>query len=263
MPNKSDMVDQKTSDDREESEGKELYALDLDLDSDDEPNADAIMREAVEAIDRRKRATGEGEGAEDPSEDPPVPASDAERIAQLEAEAEELKERSLRTLADYENFRRRLAKERSEMRRQAEMEPLREMLPVIDNLQRALGSAGSYEDLKQGVELIQRQMLDVVSRFGVEPIATEGERFDPAVHEAVTREEDESVTVPTVTDEMQRGYLIGDRLLRPALVRVAVPAGEGAPGEKSSNGAEDGGLEALESEAGSESDDPGSDRSGE
>ena len=95
---------------------------------------------------------------------------------------------------------------------------------MVDNLERALSAGGSADDLKRGVELIARQMQEALRRVGVQEVAAEGAPFDPAVHEAVSREESADVTAPTVIAAFQRGYLLYDRLLRPAMVRVAVPA---------------------------------------
>ncbi|MCB1033201.1 MAG: nucleotide exchange factor GrpE, partial [Acidobacteria bacterium] len=97
-------------------------------------------------------------------------------------------------------------------------------LPVIDNLERALAAGGSAEDLKVGVELILKQMRDLLQRFQVKVVAAVGERFDPAVHEAVLQEVDPEVTEPKVQEELQKGYILHDRLLRPAMVKVAMPA---------------------------------------
>ena len=87
----------------------------------------------------------------------------------------------------------------------------------------AVASGGTAEDLKKGVELTLRQFADLLRRNGVREVAALGERFDPAQHEAVSKHEDPAVTVPTVVDELRRGYFLHDRLLRPAMVRVALP----------------------------------------
>ncbi len=114
-------------------------------------------------------------------------------------------------------------RERQETRRYALLEPLREFLPVADNLERALSAGGSAEDLKRGVEMILRQMQELLRRFGVREVAAGGEVFNPALHEAVARVESDRVAVPTVTETLVRGYMLHDRLLRPAMVKVAVP----------------------------------------
>ncbi len=116
------------------------------------------------------------------------------------------------------------------------MEPVRDFLTVVDNLERALSAQGSSDDLKRGVEMTLRQFQDQLRRYGVTEIAAKGEAFDPGVHEAVMRQEDPTVSRPTVVEEFQRGYRMHDRLLRPAMVKVGVPAEKG-PGAGDAGGA--------------------------
>jgi len=153
----------------------------------------------------------------------------------------DLQERHLRLRADFDNFRKRMDREREETRRYALAEPLRELLPVLDNLERAATAQGRLEDLQRGVEMIARQFAETLRRFGLSEVESMGAPFDPQVHEAVMREESAEVSVPTVVGEMQRGYRLHERLLRPAMVRVAVPV------EPESAGDEDG--EAGEAES--------------
>lgn len=192
-------------------------AAELDLDLDDDMNSDvaAAIEQAVAAVEGVESAAkgGRADGAPDLA---------AENAA-LKREVEELRSRSVRTLADFDNFRKRNERERDEIRRYAATEAIREFVGVVDNLERALSAGGSADDLKRGVELIARQMQESLRRVGVQEVAAEGAPFDPAVHEAVSREESAAVTAPTVIAVFQRGYLLHDRLLRPAMVRVAVP----------------------------------------
>lgn len=139
--------------------------------------------------------------------------------AQLDAE----RERALRLRADFDNFRKRTERERAEIERYALADVLRDLLPVVDNLERALSVQSEPGDLRKGVEMIARQFQEVLKRNGLTPIPALGERFDPSVHEAVIQEESESVAQPTVALELQRGYRLNDRLLRPSMVKVAVP----------------------------------------
>lgn len=150
-------------------------------------------------------------------------------IDRLEREVADLRDRSVRTLADFENFRKRASREQKELRRYAVTELVRDLLSVLDNLERALAAGGSVEDLKQGVEMIQRQLQDVLRRQGVRAVEAENKPFDPTVHEAVSRREDDSVDEPVVTQEMQRGYLLHERLVRPAIVEVAMPPDPDGP----------------------------------
>ncbi len=157
--------------------------------------------------------------ARDPQED----GEDAERLEALLA-AE--RERSLRLRADFDNYRKRTDRERGEIERKALVEAMRELLPVVDNLERALSAEnaqGEAGDLRKGVEMTLRQFQELLKRYGLSAIPALGERFDPSVHEAVFQEESDSVTTPTVAMELQRGYLLNDRLLRPSLVKVSVP----------------------------------------
>jgi molecular chaperone GrpE len=142
----------------------------------------------------------------------------------LRREIADLRDRSMRTLADFDNFRKRSERERQESRRYALLEPLRDFIEVVDNLGLALSASGSADDLKRGVEMIHRQMGDLLRRHGVKEIEALDQPFDPALHEAVSREEDPTVQKPTVVGELRRGYLLHDRLLRPAMVKVAVPS---------------------------------------
>lgn len=150
-------------------------------------------------------------------------------VRRLESQLAAERERMLRLRADFDNYRKRTERERSEVERYALADMLRELLPVVDNLERALsvqgpqGGPGDSSDLRKGVEMIVRQFQELLKRHGLLPIAALGERFDPAVHEAVFQEESDNVVVPTVEVELQRGYRLNDRLLRPSLVKVAVP----------------------------------------
>jgi molecular chaperone GrpE len=191
----------------------------LDLDDAAEVDVEQLTREALAAVASRGVTAEKGVM--------PVAESEASGpdldVAQLQAEIADLRDRSIRTLADFENYRRRADKEREDLRRFANAEVLRDLLPVADNLERALAAGGSVEDLKLGVELTLRQFKDLLRQRGVDEVKATGEPFDPALHEAVAREDDPAVSVPTVAAELQRGYTLNGRLLRPALVKVAVP----------------------------------------
>jgi molecular chaperone GrpE len=147
-------------------------------------------------------------------------------VAELRREIADLRDRSMRTLADFDNFRKRAERERAEIRRQAAAEVVRDFLDVVDNFERAAAAGGSAEDLKTGVDMILRQLSEVLRRQGVERVPAVGERFDPSFHDAVLRREDPAVTEPRVVEEMQAGYRMDNRLLRPSRVVVAVPPEE-------------------------------------
>lgn len=150
-------------------------------------------------------------------------SEDVDPVVRLEEELAELRDRSIRTLADFDNYRKRIERERREERRFAALETYRRVLEVVDNLERALGAGGSAEDLKTGVEMILRQVQELLRSGGVNLVPAVGQPFDPNVHEAVARFEDPEVEEPTVSDEMQAGYRMHERLIRPAIVRVAMP----------------------------------------
>jgi molecular chaperone GrpE len=191
----------------------EAVALDLDGQTED---LDAAMRDAVAAVEGVEQGTATTEMTAE--------ETDEEEVAKLRREIADLRDRTMRTLADFDNFRKRSERERQETRKYALLEPLRDFLEVVDNLGLALSAAGSADDLKRGVEMIHRQMQELLRRLGVQEIEALNQPFDPALHEAVQREEDPTVQKPTVVGELRRGYRLHERLLRPTMVKVAVPS---------------------------------------
>jgi len=150
---------------------------------------------------------------------------DAE-IKRLQKELDELKETYLRKLADMENLRKRFERERGEYQQYALSGLLLELLGIADNFERALQSApaaGDGKTLREGVELILRMFQNLLAKNGVRPILLEGRAFDPTFHHAMAVEESDEVAEPEIEEELQRGYLHHDRLLRPTLVKVRVP----------------------------------------
>jgi molecular chaperone GrpE len=141
-------------------------------------------------------------------------------------EADEHRDRYLRSAAEFDNARKRAAREREDYTRYANESLLRELLPVLDNFDRALqaarGEAGA-ETVTAGVELIQRELLRVLEKFGVAPFASVGQPFDPERHEAIARVPAEGQPEGTVMNETARGYTLNGRVLRPAMVTVATP----------------------------------------
>jgi len=206
--------------DKPHSDGDDdAYVLDLEETAD--ADVDALTREALAAVSaRRDEAEDEKGVATIPGEEATPDAA----VTELQTELADLRDRSIRTLADFENYRRRSERERDDLKRFAQGDVLRDLLPVVDNLQRALAAGGTVDDLKLGVELTLRQFTDLLKQRGVVEVPALGAPFDPAVHEAVARVDDETVEAPTVIDELQRGYTLHGKLLRPALVRVAMPA---------------------------------------
>ncbi len=148
-----------------------------------------------------------------------APEGDIER---LKAENAGYLDRLARLQAEFDNFRKRSVREQQDFRDYALADALKQVLPILDSLDRALKTENaSTEDFRAGVELIDRQFHDVLTKLGVEPIAATGQMFDPNLHQAVQMVETDDVPDNHVVDEFQRGYRIKDRLLRPAMVRVA------------------------------------------
>jgi molecular chaperone GrpE len=149
----------------------------------------------------------------------------SEQILVTEKEAHENYDRFLRVSAEFENHKKRTAREMAEFRKYANETFVKEMLPVVDNLQRAIVSAKEKgpknSGLVEGVQLTLKDMLKVFDKFRVKPIEALGEIFDPTYHQAVQQEETENHTDNTVIRELQTGYTIHDRLLRPSMVIVA------------------------------------------
>jgi len=154
-------------------------------------------------------------------------AAVAEATAHLQSEVDRLKserdqsvERLARLQAEFENARKRDARERADFRDFAVSGAVEQFLPVLDNFQLALGSSGSLEQLRSGLELVVKQMEEVLRSLNVQPVEAVGARFDPRVHEALESVDRTDLPDHQVLDEVRRGYRIRDRLLRPALVRV-------------------------------------------
>ena len=158
--------------------------------------------------------------------DDPVKNLEA-RLQSKEVEAQETYERLLRVSAEFENYKKRSAREMEEFRKFANQSLIKEMLSVVDNLELAMNSTDSPQaidkGLLEGLEMTHREILKVFEKFDVKPIDSSGRPFDPMFHEAVMQEETDEVPENTVVNELQRGYLIHDRLLRPAMVVVAKP----------------------------------------
>jgi len=153
-----------------------------------------------------------------------------QEIANMQQEISRFKELYLRKLADFDNYRKRQEREMGEFRRYAKAELMRDCLPVLDNLERALAApGGDGSGLREGVELVLRQFKEVLGRHGLTEVDPIDQPFDPTQHEAISRNETPGVSEPTVVQVLQKGYVLGERLIRPALVIVAVPVVSPAP----------------------------------
>lgn len=168
----------------------------------------------------------------------PVTEADADSSADLSAEAQSakvdalekaerekdaLQDRLLRTAADFDNYRKRVDRDRRDQAEAATADAVADLLPIIDDLERALQvpAGSSVEVYRKGVELIHRQMLELLRKRGVKTIDAVGTDFDPQIHQAVMHEASVNHREGEVMEELRRGYTLGDRLLRPAMVKVA------------------------------------------
>jgi molecular chaperone GrpE len=166
------------------------------------------------------------------------PEAPQDPLATAQAEAARLKDQLLRTAADFDNFRKRARREQSDAERRGREDMLRDLLPVFDNLERAVGHADSSSGVKafaDGISMVLRQLTDTLSKLGIERVQAVGAAFDPVVHEAVQYVETDQHPPGAVAFEMQAGYRMGDRLIRPSVVFVARPPAE--PKSESGNGA--------------------------
>ncbi|HDL90684.1 MAG TPA: nucleotide exchange factor GrpE [Thermodesulforhabdus norvegica] len=155
-------------------------------------------------------------------------------VKQKDAELSELNDRYLRLAAELDNARKRFERERQEAIAYANEQIIRELLPVIDNLERAVQHADEDTDVKsllEGVEITLRSFLATLERFGCKPFESVGKPFDPAYHEAIMQQETNDHPENTVVQEYQKGYVLNDRLLRPAMVVVAKQPKEEADGD--------------------------------
>jgi molecular chaperone GrpE len=151
---------------------------------------------------------------------PEVSGADAE-LQKARAERDEWRDRFARAQAEFENARKRAVKEQQDFRDFAMVDAIKSMLPVVDSFERALQAKSDPADFRAGVELIYKQLQDVLAKLGVRPIAAKGEQFDPHIHEAIEMVETSDAADQEVLEEWQRGYKLKDRLLRPAMVKVA------------------------------------------
>jgi molecular chaperone GrpE len=184
---------------------------------------DVALKVAVAAVVARAEAkAGKGRGP-----------SAAEHAA-LQEEHGQLKERWMRLQADFDNYRKRMLREKQETLTYGHENVVKDLLPVVDNLERAIehasaSSGADFEGMLQGVELVRRELLAVLTKHGVEGIEAEGEAFDPNVHEALAQVEEPSVEAGRVARVLEKGYRLRDRLLRPARVMVSKGSAEADP----------------------------------
>jgi molecular chaperone GrpE len=177
-----------------------------------------------------------GDGAAQNAPELP-PEGPEERIASLIAERDEIKDRMLRIAADFENSKKRARKEQTDAVAQAREALLRDMLEVVDNLERASAQTVAGDGVVdagavlKGVNLVLRLFQQKLERYDVKPFEAAGQAFDPRLHEAISRVENAAVPAGNVAAELQKGYKIGDRLLRPAMVSVSTGPAQSKPSE--------------------------------
>jgi len=195
------------------------------------------LDESVIEFEPRSRS-GE-EPADPPSGAQPAEGGEAtvlaERAARLQAEKDELMQTLVRRQADFENYRKRVERERQEDRRHGMGRLIEDLLPVLDAFERALKAHDdpAYEEYRKGLELIYRQLWDTLARHGLERIVAAGKPFDPHYHQAIERVESDDHPEGTVLDVLQDGFLFHGRVVRPSMVRVSFSAGHSDSGKSS------------------------------
>lgn len=181
----------------------------------------------VQSMENQQTSEPEDATREQPSNDPVTAVAETmtglhEEYERLRAERDGLIDRLARLQAEFDNARKREQRERTDYRAFAVADAVEQFLPVLDNFKLALNANGTAEQMRTGVELIAKQMEDVLRSLNVIPVETVGQPFDPRVHEALESVERTDVPDHQVIEEVRRGYRIRERLLRPALVRIAV-----------------------------------------
>jgi len=162
------------------------------------------------------------DGNEEPQSSTGEPrAEHVSEVDKLRAERDMLIDRLARMQADFDNARKRASREQQDFRDYALADTIRALIPVLDSFERALKSSPEKSEFHVGVELIHKQLQDVLTRLGVQAVLAAGQQFDPRYHEAIEMVDTEDARDNEVIEELQRGYKLKDRLLRPAMVRVA------------------------------------------
>jgi molecular chaperone GrpE len=210
--------------DLDETEGWESMAAESAQGLAANPELEAALREASEAIDEEGHVKG-------PAEPMSSEEFSGEEIERMAGQLVENRDKYVRLLADFDNFRRRAHKDRQDVVQFGHENLVKDLLSTVDNLDRAIEHAhqndgGDLASLLQGVELVQRELYAVLAQHEVHAIDAEGSDFDPSLHEAMAQVQDDSAPPNTVIEVLQRGYRLRDRLLRPARVVVAKPPAE-------------------------------------
>ena len=191
-------------------------------------------------VEMESAAGAASQQAEDPAPDTAAPATEkslAEQIAKLQAENKDLLNTLVRLQADFENYRKRIERDRHQENRRALATLVENLLPVLDAFERAMAAHDdpAYEEYRKGFELIQKRLWDSLAKQGLERIDAAGKRFNPHEHHAIERVESLEHPDGTVIEELQAGYKLHDKVLRPAMVRVATRPAESVKREFTEN----------------------------
>ena len=176
-------------------------------------NADKTAPEAEETVTQEETAPAEAEEKE--AED------GGAELEKLKGELAEANDKWLRTMAEYENFRKRSQKEKEAIYTDSKSDIAAKFLPVLDNFERAAASADDFEGYKKGIEMTVKQLLDVFTSLGIESYGEKGEAFDPNIHNGVMHIDDESLPDNSIAEVFMKGYRLGDKVIRHATVKVA------------------------------------------
>lgn len=209
-----------------------------------DPNEKNGAREEASSANEAEGTTESAEGATGAAGETPAAAAapaPVDPVAEAKAEALRFKEQWMRSAADFDNFRKRSRKELEDTRKAGREELLKDLLPVFDNLERAMTSAERATEVKpvsDGLKMVLRQFTDTLGRSGITKVPTVGNLFDPGLHEAIQQVETDEHPAGTVVAEVQPGYLQGDRLVRAAMVVVAKPKPSTDGGKESAESTE-------------------------
>lgn len=232
------------SDEKKDSNGATPEKTDETLPTTDEKPVESVASD---------ENTGNGDDQQGLSGEDTVPDIQAQ-LGAVETELKETKERLLRIAADYENFRKRSKREQEESLFRGREEVLKELLVVFDNLERATEAAGTHvkdeasSAIVEGVNMVQKQFADGLGRFGLEKFESVGKVFDPNFHEAISQEHSDEHPPGVVVKEYQKGYMLGQRLLRAAMVVVSSPSSTGTAEEEVQKSADEDGQEVVEAQ---------------
>jgi molecular chaperone GrpE len=188
------------------------------------PNEDAVRETLKEEREEISSENGKGDDGTEAAVEPAAPeAAPEDELTKVARERDEYLDLAKRTQADFENYRKRAAKDMTAAGARARIGVIREILPVIDNLERALGVApeGDGDAFVEGVRLVYRELEGALARAGIEAIEPKGETFDPNVHEALSMQPQEGAESGSVIDVVEKGYRTADAVIRPARVVVA------------------------------------------